>query len=336
MIKPEKMDDKVFFAKILLFGEYSLLAGSRALTIPFRDYAARWRFIQDMTESVRPAAYRSNQSLSEYLLFLESLPGNNDMKQTAAQGGPAPDQFAEQLNLTALKHDIERGIFLDSSIPTGYGMGSSGALVASVYDRYGSPPSSHGAQLQASEWIFLKNLFSVMEAHFHGTSSGIDPLSCYLAQPLLLASAEEIMPVTIPACEQGFRGGFFLLDTGRAAQTGPLVKGFMRKCQEPWFEEFLRAVYIPVVDGAINALRDRLSDELYEWMYMLSGYQLRHFHDMIPPACVPLWEQGLHDGLFSLKLCGSGGGGFLLGYTMDYAAAEEAMLPHALRRVTLG
>lgn len=330
------MRDKVFFAKILLFGEYSLLAGSRALTIPFRNYSARWRFMQEAADASRSAAHQSNQSLSEYLLFLHGQTGSKPTHQGAAHEQPALNQFTNYLDLPALQHDIGRGLFLDSTIPPGYGMGSSGALVASLYDRYGKLPASHGKQLPAFELSFLKKFFSAMEAHFHGTSSGIDPLSCYLGKPLLLASSEEIRPVAIPPFEQGFRGGFFLLDTGQTAQTGPLVKGFIEKRQEPWFEEFLRFVYKPVVDGAIEALLGRVTDELSEWMYMLSGYQLRHFHDMIPSSYIPLWEQGMQDGHFSLKLCGSGGGGFLLGYTMDYATAEEAMFPQVLIRVPLG
>ena len=39
-------------------------------------------------------------------------------------------------NLSDLKIDIDRGMYFDSSIPQGYGVGSSGALVASIYDKY--------------------------------------------------------------------------------------------------------------------------------------------------------------------------------------------------------
>ena len=39
-------------------------------------------------------------------------------------------------DLAALKKDISLGLYFDSSIPQGYGVGSSGALVASIYDKY--------------------------------------------------------------------------------------------------------------------------------------------------------------------------------------------------------
>jgi mevalonate kinase len=39
-------------------------------------------------------------------------------------------------DLAELKNDVETGMYFDSSIPQGYGVGSSGALVAAIYDRY--------------------------------------------------------------------------------------------------------------------------------------------------------------------------------------------------------
>jgi len=43
---------------------------------------------------------------------------------------------------------------------------------------------------------------------------------------------------------------------------------------------------------------------------------------MIPGPMTGVWEKGLADGTFALKLCGSGGGGFLLGY--DTGQGETA------------
>ena len=40
------------------------------------------------------------------------------------------------LDLNSLDKHIEKGMYFDSSIPRGYGIGSSGALVAAVYDKY--------------------------------------------------------------------------------------------------------------------------------------------------------------------------------------------------------
>ena len=40
------------------------------------------------------------------------------------------------LECRELTKDIEAGMYFDSSIPQGYGVGSSGALVAAIYDKY--------------------------------------------------------------------------------------------------------------------------------------------------------------------------------------------------------
>ena len=38
---------------------------------------------------------------------------------------------------------------------------------------------------------------------------------------------------------------------------------------------------------------------------------------MIPKNFAKLWDKGIRTNDYFLKLCGSGGGGFLLGFTLD-------------------
>jgi mevalonate kinase len=38
---------------------------------------------------------------------------------------------------------------------------------------------------------------------------------------------------------------------------------------------------------------------------------------MIPDEILELWNKGIQSDLFSLKLCGAGGGGFMLGFCND-------------------
>lgn len=35
-----------------------------------------------------------------------------------------------------IEKDLQEGMYFDSSIPRGYGVGSSGAIVAAIYDKY--------------------------------------------------------------------------------------------------------------------------------------------------------------------------------------------------------
>ena len=65
---------------------------------------------------------KSNQSLKSFALYLNKLMLNE----------PELVQF----DIDALNKHVEAGMYFDSSIPQGYGVGSSGALVAAIYDKY--------------------------------------------------------------------------------------------------------------------------------------------------------------------------------------------------------
>jgi mevalonate kinase len=43
---------------------------------------------------------------------------------------------------------------------------------------------------------------------------------------------------------------------------------------------------------------------------------------MIPEKFHQVWEKGIDSGLYYLKLCGSGGGGYILGFTPDFEKAQ--------------
>ena len=46
---------------------------------------------------------------------------------------------------------------------------------------------------------------------------------------------------------------------------------------------------------------------------------------MIPHSMKELWQQGIETNAYYLKLCGSGGGGFVLGFTPDYDQAKTLL-----------
>jgi mevalonate kinase len=51
--------------------------------------------------------------------------------------------------------------------------------------------------------------------------------------------------------------------------------------------------------------------------------QFDFFSEMIPEKFKRIWENGIQSGTYSLKLCGSGGGGFILGFSWDFKKTEE-------------
>ena len=54
---------------------------------------------------------------------------------------------------------------------------------------------------------------------------------------------------------------------------------------------------------------------------------------MIPKQFHSLWEKGLETNDYYLKLCGSGGGGYILGFTQDIQKARKALEGHHLEVV---
>ena len=83
-------------------------------------------------------------------------------------------------------------MYFDSSIPQGYGVGSSGALVAAIYDKYATDKITVLENLTREKLLKLKIIFSKMESFFHGKSSGLDPLNSYLSLPILINSKDNI------------------------------------------------------------------------------------------------------------------------------------------------
>ena len=71
------------------------------------------------------------------------------------------------------------------SIPTGYGVGSSGAIVAAIYEHYIRDEYEILNKTKKNRISDLIKNFSLMESFSHGKSSGLDPLNSFLKLPIL-------------------------------------------------------------------------------------------------------------------------------------------------------
>jgi mevalonate kinase len=54
---------------------------------------------------------------------------------------------------------------------------------------------------------------------------------------------------------------------------------------------------------------------------------------MIPEKFHRIWEHGIESNDYYLKLCGSGGGGYILGFTQDFEKAKKSLKGHRLEVV---
>lgn len=292
-----------------MFGEYSVITNSMALTIPYGHFNGELSFIHEDKYTNYDYAKWSNQQLKSLWEYLQKIESENGREAF--------------LELDRFEADIKKGLYFESTIPQGYGIGSSGALVASVYHAYANPRILFRSGMEQQKINKLKEQFSRIESFYHGTSSGIDPLNSYAKYPLLIKSQQEIEAVSIPRNKHFSNGAIFLVDTGKPGKTGPLVNLFMNSVESTKDNSIDKETINEITNQAIQSLISNDTPRFFDKLKILSEYQYTHFSAMIPDNYKPLWKQGLNTGDFFLKLCGSGGGGFLLGFTPDYPKLKQ-------------
>ncbi|MDD2475590.1 MAG: hypothetical protein PHI32_06735 [Dysgonamonadaceae bacterium] len=303
-----------FDSKIMLFGEYSIICQSMALSIPYSHFNGSLKFINKNHYTDLDFARRSNQQLHEYY--------QNYLLPTAEKG-----KLPEGFNHRLLDEDIGNGLYFESSIPEGYGLGSSGALVVALYSKYMGNGQTHiHLTHPQSDIPKLKKDLAVLEAWFHGTSSGIDPLICFMKTPLLIKEDQTILPINIPRYNLNPDDAIFLLNSEKSVKTAPLVDQFIKDCENSEFNDRIQNEYIPLNNSCIQSLIDADIDKFTKEILELSQFQATYFNRMIPPSLEKSWKYGIETGKYMLKLCGSGGGGFALGFTHHYSEVKERFL----------
>ncbi len=306
-----KLKESLYYAKILLFGEYGIIEDSMGLSVPYNNYNGRFHFPVSPVDT----DLNSNKVLRKYLSHLQAL----------YMAGELPFE----MDLEAFIIDIEKGMSFDSSIPQGFGIGSSGALVAAIYGKY-AIDKIDSESIDKIDILELKNIFGLLESYFHGKSSGLDPLICYLNIPILIKSKNDLDTIGLPSFNASGNGAIFLLNTGMSRETQPLVHLFLEKLKQEGFRKIMKEQFKKYNDDCINAFLKGDFKPLFGSMAKLSRLLLENFAPMIPGSLVKAWQQGLDTQAYYLKLCGSGGGGFILGFTPDMNKARKLLQGHDL------
>ncbi|WP_026836598.1 mevalonate kinase [Gillisia sp. JM1] len=309
------MKGPLFYSKILLFGEYGIIKDSKGLSIPYNFYNGALKVDENPSEE----AIESNKSLQAFAKHLGELEISN----------PSLVHF----NLDELNKDISNGMYFDSTIPQGYGVGSSGALVAAIYDEYATGKITVLENLTREKLLKLKKIFGEMESFFHGKSSGLDPLNSYLSIPILINSKDNIEPAGIPSQTENGKGAVFLLDSGSMGETAPMVQIFMENMKQEPFRIMVKDQFIKHTDACVDDFLQGDIKSLFGNIKKLSHVVLDNFKPMIPTQFHNLWKQGIDSNDYYLKLCGSGGGGYILGFTEDIEKAKKSLKDYNLEVV---
>ncbi|PKP09269.1 MAG: hypothetical protein CVU09_12190 [Bacteroidetes bacterium HGW-Bacteroidetes-4] len=277
---------KSFSAKIILFGEYSILNGSKALAIPFPAFSGRLLAQHTKNESSQASA----NSIKDIFTYLKN------------------QQFEAIPNFETLQQQITQGLYFDSNIPEGYGLGSSGALVAAVYSTF-----FNGFEELSTKQI--KTDLARMESFFHGTSSGIDPLVSFLNAQVLVKQ-ESVETLQIAPCTE-FK--LVLIDTGQKAATQGLVqyyKNLINDKSQSYNLEQLKQTTNRCIAGY---LQNKL---LFDDIKKLSELQQQLLKPMFVLNTPLLEAMNRFKDDVSLKLCGSGGGGFVSAWVRKSKSQE--------------
>lgn len=294
-MKSEK--SKAYNSKILLFGEYTLIKGSMALSIPFEKYTGQLLFDEENKNS--KSNHYSVAYLVDYYHFLEG------------------SGFENQIMLDVFKQDIEHGLIFETNIPISYGLGSSGAIVASIYNTYAFNKSNNLDE--------LKSVFSKMESYYHGKSSGLDPLVSYLNKAILINESGKLSTVDLPEETENSNSGIFLLNTKTVGETQPLVNWFLNEYKKDGFKDKIQNTLIPTNNNSIKNYLSEDFNSLLKDVKSISQFTHENLKPMIPSSIKEIWKKGLETDDYYLKLCGSGGGGMMLGFSEDLVKTQDKL-----------
>jgi mevalonate kinase len=283
---------KKYNSKVLLFGEYTVLNGTKALAIPFSTFYGNW-----IHEKNHPSALEI-QKLKQYLLKLY-YDGNFD-----------------NFDFDDLEYHIANGLAFDSSIPQGYGLGSSASVTAAIFDGF----RKEKELLSLNE---LRKVLGQIESCYHGSSSGLDPLVCFLNQPVLIHDADKVE--LIDEQNPDIDVSLFLIDTQMPRRTAPLVEAYLKTFAKS--EAFRKRI------DEISAINEQLIDEyltndtpsFINSFQKLSWAQYNYLAMLIPNKYQEIWKKGHSSCSFDMKICGAGGGGFLMLMMYDEKVAMEIL-----------
>lgn len=274
------MASSIYPSKILLFGEYTVLHGGMAYAIPNMELIGKWE--------------DSGSNEEQEIVFNAFKDYANTIKECS-------------IDIHSMQRDFDKGLRYQSNIPIGYGIGSSGAFTAAVYDRY--------VIEKTTDLNLLRKELASIESFFHGQSSGIDPLVSFTKKVIFKDKQGQVH--AIEPSDHKLLEKVELIDSGISRSSEEYIELYKEKLKDSKFTEAITQLTL-LQDEIISKLNTP-SKKLYyrNTINQISQLQYDNFQEMIPDALKSKWKSGLTNGDYAIKLCGAGGGGYFLKFNFD-------------------
>lgn len=280
-----------FPSKILLFGEYGLLKGSKGLIIPNEDMLGTLQFfMMGKSTGFQSESNRIINKLTEYIAKIGSC----------------------HFNFEQISYDLSEGLYFESNIPKNGGLGSSAALCAAIYDRY--------CLDKKEDLLELKADLAKMESFFHKKSSGVDPLASYLNKSLLISPSniETLHKFKIKHSNLNL----FLVKSNEECKTDVLVSLFEEKMKDSNYAIEIKQNYTSLINKSIKHFLGRNTILFRRYLKKLISFQHEYFDFSYNEEFLNISKEGIENKLFQLKILGSGGG-YYLGFTENIAETRK-------------
>jgi mevalonate kinase len=287
------LEEKVFPAKLILMGEYSLLYGSSGLVLPLKKMFGQWEVSPEglLDSSLLSLAHHLEQQKFPWL---------------------KTDHF---------KKDVLKGLFFKANFPQGMGLGSSGALTAAIFHRYGITSG------QDNTPTFIRQLLSELEHYYHHTSSGVDPLVSYTQKPYLLEGLHSMEVVSIETITQWREKGLgvYLMPSFIPRKTSHLVESFRKFYQSSEFVSWVHREFVPRTNACVKSFISG-EDHFFAEIKSLAHEQQKFLRDFFPDQVKESMAKLRGYEQVAVKLCGAGGGGYFLVFTQGVLPLEVVQL----------
>lgn len=265
--------ERKFPGKILLFGEFTVIEGGHAFAIPSVKYYAEWRLQSFIDERL--------QSIIKHLSQLDFL------------------------DTQKFEQDIGNGWYVESNIPIGASLGSSGALSAAILYKYGKVENE-------SDINEIRSKGRLIEDYFHGKSSGLEPLISY-HQKGIIVNGNKLSTIEINSALKESLTSIYLFDSKISRGKFLPIDWFLNQYKEIEFKKMADRLNT-FNQTIIQAIMDSESILLKECFKEISALQYIHFKPLITPSISDLWKYGLDSDEYYMKVSGKGAGGYYLVY----------------------